>query len=68
MASKTPIRDFYGRILGFVEEETNGDKTIRDFYGRIVARYNKRLNRTTDFYGRVIGQGDMGVSLLYANK
>ena len=65
---KTPIKDFYGKILGFVDEDTQGNKKITDFYGKIVAKYNKATNKTTDFYGHIIGQGDMGVSLLYNNE
>lgn len=64
--NKIAIRDFYGKIQGWVEEdETTGNKIIRDFYGRIVAKYDKNQNVTRDFYGKIIGKGDMGVSLLY---
>ena len=34
MANKVDIKDFYGRVIGTVVEESNGDKTIKDFYGR----------------------------------
>ena len=34
MANKVDIKDFYGRVIGTVIEESNGDKTIKDFYGR----------------------------------
>ena len=45
--TKTEIRDFYGRIIGWVEtDEVTGDKTGRDFYGRIVGYYQKSLNWT----------------------
>ena len=37
MSVKTNIKDFYGRVIGTVVEENNGDKTIKDFYGRVVA-------------------------------
>ena len=37
MSVKTNIKDFYGRVIGTVGEENNGDKTIKDFYGRVVA-------------------------------
>lgn len=64
--NKTPVRDFYGRIKGWIEEDDiTKDKIFRDFYGRIVAKYDKKQNITRDFYGRIIGKGDMGVSLLY---
>lgn len=31
MSVKTNIKDFYGRVIGTVVEENNGDKTIKDF-------------------------------------
>lgn len=65
MTNEITIRDFYGKILGYVQEDTNGNKVFRDFYRKIVARYNKASNKTTDFYGRIISKGDVGASLLY---
>lgn len=65
--NKTYVRDFYGRILGSIEEDTQGNKTARDFYGRIVGRYNKLTNKTSDFYGRIVGHGDILSSLIPKN-
>ena len=65
---QTKLKDFYGRIIGSVEESPNGDKTYRDFYGRIVARWEKARNITKDFYGRIISNGDVGSSFLIRNK
>lgn len=59
-----PIKDFYGRHLGFIEEDLNGDRQIKDFQGRIKGFYNKQKNTTSDFYGRLIGTGDLLSSLL----
>ena len=52
------IRDFYGRIIARVEEKPNGDKVIRDFYSNILGYYVASRDVTTDFYNRVVGQGD----------
>ena len=62
---RTQIKDFYGRILGSIEEDSNGDKTAKDFYGRILGKYIKAQNVTKDFYGRILGTGDFVVSLIY---
>lgn len=59
-----PIKDFYGRPLGFIEEDFNGNRQIKDFYGRIKGFYYKDKNKTTDFYGRPIGTGDLLTTLL----
>ena len=36
MAREEIIRDFYGRIIGKYEHQTNGDIVVRDFYNRIL--------------------------------
>lgn len=61
---RTPIKDFYGRVLGYVEDKSNGDRVAYDFYGRVLGTFIKKRNVTTDFYGRVLGQGDFVVSLI----
>ena len=62
---KEYIRDFYGKILGSVETDNKGDKTVRDFYGRILGYYDKANNVTRDFYKKIVGRGDQAVSLIY---
>ena len=60
----TKLKDFYGRVIGTIEEDSRGNKTIKDFYGRVQGKYDKNLNITKDFYGRVVGKGDLLTSLL----
>ena len=62
---KTPIKDFYNRIVGWVEEKPNGNKIGYDFYNRIVGYYDKRLNITQDFYHRKVANGDALVALIF---
>ncbi len=64
MATKEPIKDWQGKILGFMETESNGNKVLRDFYGRILGKYDKSLDVTRDFYGRQVGKGDVLMTLL----
>ena len=61
---KTYIRNFYGQILGSIEQDKFGNKIGRDFYGRIVGRYEKDKDLTRDFYGRIVGKGDLLASLI----
>ncbi len=56
--ARTEIRDSIGRIIGFIEDMPNGDKTVRDKYGKIIGFYRKSNNTTTDEYGRIIARGD----------
>lgn len=59
------IKDFYGKKLGTIEEEPNGNQICRNFYGKVVARYDKQSNKTTDFYGRVVAFGNVVVSYIF---
>lgn len=58
MIDKQIIRDFYGRVIGTITTDSQGNKIARDFYGRVVGRYDKHANVTRDFYGRTIARGD----------
>ena len=67
MKTVETIRDFYQRIIGYVETDTEtGDKTVRDFYRRILGYYDKKWNVTRDFYKRIVAKGDAAVGLIYA--
>lgn len=65
MTTKDTIRDFYGRILGYIETDDKGNKIVRDFYGVIKGYYDKANNVTRDFYKRIIARGDQASGLLY---
>jgi len=64
---KETIRQFNGRIVGYIETNTKtGEAQARDFYGRIIgffdptyAKYRGGNGCTRDFYGRIIGYGNM---------
>lgn len=62
------IRDFYNRILGYIETDKDGNKTVRDFYRKILGRYDKKHDVTRDFYNRIIGKGDLSAMLLSKKK
>lgn len=58
------IRDFYNRILGYIETDERGNKIARDFYKRILGTYDARMDVTRDFYSRIIAKGDITASLV----
>ena len=62
--NRTTLRAFGGKIIGFLEEDKDGNQQIRDFYGRIKGFYDKRQDKTRDFYGRIIGEGNLLMMLL----
>lgn len=61
---KTAIKDFYGRVIGWVHEDSTGNKKLTDFQGRIKGRYDKATDTTRDFYGRIVAKGDQLSMLL----
>lgn len=64
MQNEETIREFSGKVIGYIETKPNGDKVVRDFYRRLLGTYNKKLNVTKDFYGRTIARGDLSSMLL----
>lgn len=64
MAQRETLKDWTGKIIGFVDRESNGKKTLRDFHGRILGTYDPSLNVTRDFYGRQVAKGDQLMTLL----
>lgn len=68
LMNRETIKDFYGKIIGYIDTADNGNKTVRDFYGRVLGYYDKGANVTKDFYHRIIGRGDMAASLLYNRR
>ncbi len=66
MTSK--IYDWTGKIIGSVDVDNNGKKTVRDFHGRILGKYDPRFDVTTDFHGRRIAKGDQSGMLIGLNE
>ena len=58
------IRDFYNRILGYIETDEKGNKIARDFYKRILGTYDAKLDVTKDYYNRIIAKGDLTSALI----
>lgn len=66
MIIKTPIKQFGGAVVGYVEEDSvTKFKTGYDFYMRKVGTYDPRLNVTRDFGNKIIAQGDALASLIF---
>ena len=62
------IKDFYGRVLGHIEYDFRGDGTATDFGGRVLGKYRSSDDRTVDFYGKVLFQGDCLSALVVLNS
>lgn len=66
--TRTPLKNEYGKIIGFIEELDNGDKIAKDFYGKILGKYHKDTNKTHNFYGKIIGKGDLTSALVWNSQ
>lgn len=58
------IKDWRGKILGYVDTDRNGNKIVRNFYRKVLGKYDKRTNTTRDFYGKLVAKGDQCSLLL----
>ena len=61
---REPIKDWTGKILGFVETDSAGNKILRNFQLQILGKYDKNRDITQDFYGRQVAKGDCLMMLL----
>ena len=61
------VRDIRGRVLGYIDFLSNGDKEIRDGYNRYLGKFDKQMNVTKDSGGRVLYRGDQS-SMLFNRK
>lgn len=60
------IKDFYGKIFGIIETDSFGNQTIKSFPDKkIIGYYKVDKNITTDFYGKILSQGNTAIALLY---
>lgn len=63
--SKTAVREFSGKIIGWVETDKDGNQQVRTFTGKIIGKYDKSLDCTRTFTGKIITKGNTAVGLLY---
>jgi len=66
--AKQYIKDFYGRVIGSLEELSNGDIIAKDFHGRVKGKYRKSDNTTRDFHGRVVAKGNQVGMLITSDR
>jgi len=65
--TRTVIKDSSFRIVGYIEQDSAGNKTVKDSNFRVLGYYKKDTDTTTDVYGRIIAYGDMSGSLITVN-
>jgi hypothetical protein len=61
---REPIKNFSGKIIAYIVYRDNGDQELTEFTGKVLGRYVSKSNMTHDFYGKILGQGNILTSLL----
>ena len=52
------IREFGGKIIGYIVYKDNGNQEITEFSGKVLGYYDSKSNTTHDFYGKILSQGN----------
>lgn len=64
--SKIAIREFSGKIIGWLETDKDGNQQIRTFTGKILGKYDKTFDVTRTFTGKIVSKGNTVTGLLYS--
>lgn len=64
MPQGTPLKDFKGRIYGYLHTQSNGDVWAYTFGGKLVGKYLKSEDVTRDWYGHNVSTGNVVASLI----
>lgn len=64
--TKLIIREYGGRIIGYIYVDESGKKTVKDYYGKILGYYYPDRDVTTDYLGKIIARGDVASALLFS--
>lgn len=63
-----PVKDWSGKVLGFVETDKKGNQIVKNFGGKVLARYNAEKDWTTDYAGKLLSRGNTAISYIYLEK
>lgn len=63
--TKLVIREFSGKVIGYIYVDETGKKTVKEFSGKIVGYYYPDRDVTTDFSGKIVARGDASSALLF---
>ncbi len=58
------VRKVNYQIIGYIQVDGSGNKTVTDFYRRVLGRYDAGSDAVYDFNGRMVARGDAAAILL----
>ena len=62
------IKNWRGKVMGFIKTDDKGNKQVFDSRYKLLGTYRKDLNLTRDSGYRVIGKGDLTLTLIPMEK
>lgn len=62
--SRKILKDASFRILGYVDTDRDGSQVLQDKHHRLVGYYKRSSDVTTDEQHRIVGRGNILLSLL----
>jgi hypothetical protein len=65
---RSELRDPTGKLVGHIRVQANGNRSVHDLTGRQLGTYDARSNSTRNIAGRIVGRGDLLVTLLNTKK
>ena len=69
MTERQTVRNFYGKILGYIDVDKNtGNKVAYNFYNKILGKYFAKENITKDVYNKILASGDITSALVYNSE
>jgi len=66
--ARESVKDWMGRILGWVDTNSDGNQIAYNFGLRVLAKYDAQRNITTDFAGRKLSEGNTAIAYIMSNK
>ena len=64
MANRRVLKDAQFRVIGFLDTAGDGSQTLQDAHHRLIGYYKRRSDVTTDPHHRIVGRGNILLSLL----
>lgn len=68
IVKKSAIKNFAGKILGYISEDKNGNQRCTTFAGKILGYYDSSRDVTLTYAGKLVARGNSVVSFLYTEK
>ena len=59
------VKDWTGKILGWVDTDNKGNQIVYNFGLRVLAKYDAYNDWTTDFAGKVLSRGNTAIAYIY---